>query len=111
MRIPVTLTFPLVAVVTVLAGTALATSPVGELGEREQAALMEKARDTLGPVPAAPVAAGEAGPGDVASEGFELVGHSPLLDRGMNAALAVRGDYAYVGSRTDGQPQHESPGI
>ncbi|MGH2844845.1 MAG: LVIVD repeat-containing protein, partial [Thermoleophilaceae bacterium] len=33
---------------------------------------------------------------------LEQVGHSPLLNRGMNAALAVRGDYAYVGSRTDG---------
>ncbi len=33
---------------------------------------------------------------------LRLVGHEPLLDRGMNAALAVRGDYAYVGSRTDG---------
>ena len=30
------------------------------------------------------------------------VGHEPLMDRGMNAALAVHGDYAYVGSRTDG---------
>jgi len=33
---------------------------------------------------------------------LEQVGHSPLLTRGMNAALAVRGDYVYVGSRTDG---------
>ncbi|HYP24071.1 MAG TPA: hypothetical protein VEV43_10885, partial [Actinomycetota bacterium] len=33
---------------------------------------------------------------------FELVGHEPLLNRGMNAAIAVHGDYAYVGSRTDG---------
>ena len=33
---------------------------------------------------------------------FELVGHSPLFNRGMNAALAVHGDYAYVGNRTDG---------
>lgn len=33
---------------------------------------------------------------------LELVGHSALDNRGMNAALAVRGDYAYVGSRTDG---------
>ena len=32
---------------------------------------------------------------------FELVGHSPLENRGMNAALAVHGEYAYVGSRTD----------
>jgi hypothetical protein len=33
---------------------------------------------------------------------FQLVGHEPLLKRGMNAALAVHGRYAYVGSRTDG---------
>jgi hypothetical protein len=37
------------------------------------------------------------------------VGHDPLMSRGMNAAIAVNGDYAYVGSRTDGghanQPQ------
>lgn len=45
------------------------------------------------------------------SEGFEVVGHSPLFNRGMNAALAVNGDYAYVGNRTDGQPQHRNPGI
>jgi hypothetical protein len=30
------------------------------------------------------------------------VGHEPLMDRGMNAAIAIQGDYAYVGSRTDG---------
>ena len=40
---------------------------------------------------------------------IEQVGHEPLMSRGMNAALAVHGDYAYVGSRTDGshvgQPQ------
>ena len=33
---------------------------------------------------------------------FELIGHTPLLNRGMNSALAVYGNYAYVGSRTDG---------
>jgi hypothetical protein len=33
---------------------------------------------------------------------LELIGHSPLLNRGMNAAPAVKGDYAYIGSRTDG---------
>ena len=32
---------------------------------------------------------------------FELVGHDPLFSRGMNAALAVYGDYAYVGNRSD----------
>jgi len=33
---------------------------------------------------------------------FELIGYTPLLKRGMNAGLAVYGNYAYVGSRTDG---------
>jgi len=32
---------------------------------------------------------------------LRLVGHDPLMNRGMNAALAIHGDYAYVGSRTD----------
>jgi hypothetical protein len=40
---------------------------------------------------------------------FELVGHSPLLSRGMNAALAVHGDHVYVGSRTDGT--HADSGV
>jgi hypothetical protein len=30
------------------------------------------------------------------------VGHEPLMNRGMNAAIALHGEYAYVGSRTDG---------
>lgn len=37
--------------------------------------------------------------GDPAS--LELVGHSPLNNRGMNAAPALHGDYIYIGSRTD----------
>jgi hypothetical protein len=45
----------------------------------------------------------------VSLAGFELVGHSPLLNRGMNAALAVHGNYAYVGSRTDGS--HVDAGV
>jgi LVIVD repeat len=44
-----------------------------------------------------------------ATGSIKQVGHDPLLNRGMNAALAVNGDYAYIGSRTDGshagQPQ------
>ncbi len=52
-----------------------------------------------------------AGVSDPVSEGFELVGHEPLFDRGMNAALAVHDGYVYVGNRTDGQPQHRNPGI
>jgi hypothetical protein len=33
---------------------------------------------------------------------LKQVGHDPLMGRGMNAAIAVHGDYAYIGSRTDG---------
>ena len=33
---------------------------------------------------------------------IEQVGHEPLMSRGMNAAAAIHGDYAYIGSRTDG---------
>jgi hypothetical protein len=33
---------------------------------------------------------------------LKKVGHEPLMKRGMNAAIAVHGDYAYIGSRTDG---------
>src|SRR4051812_272483 len=40
---------------------------------------------------------------------FELLGHEPLMNRGMNAALAVFGGYAYVGSRTDGT--HANAGV
>jgi hypothetical protein len=40
---------------------------------------------------------------------FELVGHEPLMNRGMNAALAVHKGYAYVGSRTDGL--HPNAGV
>jgi hypothetical protein len=40
---------------------------------------------------------------------FKEVGHEPLMNRGMNSALAVNDDYVYIGSRTDGghegQPQ------
>ena len=32
---------------------------------------------------------------------FLLVGHNPLFNRGMNAALAVFGHFVYIGSRTD----------
>ena len=37
---------------------------------------------------------------------FDLVGHSPLENRGMNAALAIKGNYAYVGSRTDAKAEN-----
>lgn len=40
---------------------------------------------------------------------FEQLGHEPLMNRGMNAALAVHGRYAYIGSRTDGS--HPDAGV
>src|SRR5258708_30880753 len=33
---------------------------------------------------------------------FTPVGHKPLFNRGMNAALALYGHFVYVGNRTDG---------
>lgn len=45
-------------------------------------------------------------PPDAPGPGFELVGHSDLGARGMNAALAVVGDTVYVGSRTDAPHPH-----
>jgi hypothetical protein len=33
---------------------------------------------------------------------FRLVGHEPLFNRGMNAALALHEDVVYIGNRTDG---------
>ena len=36
-----------------------------------------------------------------------LVGHNPLINRGMNAAGALHGDYMYIGSRTDGSNNNE----
>jgi hypothetical protein len=47
--------------------------------------------------------------GDRRRGSLKQVGHEPLKNRGMNAAIAIHEDYAYVGSRTDGghagQPQ------
>ena len=47
---------------------------------------------------------------DAPEASFELVGHSPLNNRGMNAALAVKGNYAYVGSRTDAKAENANGG-
>jgi len=47
-------------------------------------------------------AAATAAPPAKKSGSLTEVGHEPLMNRGMNAALAVKGDFVYVGSRTDG---------
>ena len=61
---------------------------------------------SAGPSAAGPerVAAAAATPGS-----FELVGHDALMNRGMNAAIAIHGNYAYIGSRTDGT--HPNAGV
>jgi hypothetical protein len=66
----------------------------------------------LGPAGAASgarAASGAPGAGERKGGAFAQVGHEPLLHRGMNAAIAVHRDRAYIGSRTDGghagQPQ------
>lgn len=45
------------------------------------------------------------------SSNFELIGHNALSDRGMNSALALYDHYAYIGSRTDGLPEHLRSGV
>ena len=41
-------------------------------------------------------------PAAASAGSLEQVGHSPIGSRGMNSALAIHGDHAYVGSRSDG---------
>jgi hypothetical protein len=64
---------------------------------------------------ALPAAAGAQNPGDGETPGtarsFELVGHEPLFNRGMNAAIAVYHNYLYVGNRTDSSAGHPHPGL
>src|SRR4051794_27558902 len=59
-----------------------------------------------GPASAVTAAAAKPAPGS-----FTQVGHNPLMRRGMNAAIAVSGDYAYIGSRTDLHPGTPTGGI
>jgi hypothetical protein len=47
-------------------------------------------------------ASATAAPSKEKTGSFTQVGHDPLMSRGMNAAMAIHGDYAYIGSRTDG---------
>jgi hypothetical protein len=71
---------------------------------RRSALLLGLALATLIPVTGArgDVVIGPGGGTPGTSSNFELVGHDPLFDRGMNAALAVFDDFVYVGNRTDG---------
>ena len=56
-------------------------------------------------VPASGQAAVVVGPGGGTPDtslNFELVGHNPLFNRGMNAAIAIFDHFLYVGNRSDG---------
>jgi hypothetical protein len=90
---------------TALAPASAPAHEISELGDSSPD-LLEPALSTLGRPLVEPPAGTRAAPLEkvlpAAPGGFELVGHDPLRSRGMNAALAVWGDYAYVGSRTDG---------
>jgi hypothetical protein len=48
---------------------------------------------------------------DATSENFTMLGHHDLGARGMNAALAVHKDHAYVGSRTDAKGTAQAPNL
>jgi hypothetical protein len=45
------------------------------------------------------------------ADNFKLIGHSPLLNRGMNSAPAIYENYIYVGSRTDSSGTHANAGV
>ncbi len=61
------------------------------------------------PAERAPVGGPASQPVHKAPGKLELVGQDPLLNRGMNAALAIHGNYAYIGSRTDSS--HPNSGV
>jgi hypothetical protein len=64
---------------------------------------------------ALPAAASAQNPGEGETPGtarnFTLVGHEPLLNRGMNAAAALYHNFLYVGNRTDVSAGHPHPGV
>lgn len=45
------------------------------------------------------------------SANFELIGHDPLFNRGMNAGPAIYRNYIYIGNRTDSSDGHTHPGV
>ena len=50
-------------------------------------------------------------PATATAGSIKQIGHEPLLNRGMNAAIAIHGDYAYIGSRTDGTDPARHAGV
>src|SRR4051812_48846879 len=99
----------LLGTVAALCLPAAAGAHLGDDGYRDDSPdlpnpLIERLRTI--PQPAPPLPDDPAPPLPPMSGRFELVGHEPLYDRGMNSALAVHGHYVYVGNRTDGTHLH-----
>ncbi len=69
-------------------------------------------------VPAtADIVLGSGGATPGTSSNFQLVGHNPLFNRGMNAAVAISDHFIYIGNRTDnsnrcgvGDPRRDATG-
>ena len=110
---------------TVIACAALAllpatagSHPAGCTGNAEMAAPTAEFPNWAGNdacTPAAPVSGDDGGQparsgGAPKAGSFKQVGHEPLFNRGMNAAIAVHDGYAYIGSRTDGGHQGQPHG-
>jgi len=64
----------------------------------------------IAPLPMPSATASSSAPAVVDAR-FFLVGQDPLLARGMNAGLAVRPPYAYIGNRTDPSSGKPHPGV
>ena len=74
----------------------LATAPVaGAAG-----GVMPRQGAVTGPHGAVTVGPGGGTPGT--SQNFQLVGHDPLFNRGMNSAATIYRNFMYIGNRTDG---------
>jgi hypothetical protein len=57
---------------------------------------------SMGQIAEADVGIGPGGGTPGTSSNFQLIGHHSLFNRGMNAAMAIFGHFAYIGNRTDG---------
>lgn len=74
-------------------------------------ALVPPTAATATPAPPSADAANPAPSRPGTSDNFNLVGHNPLANRGMNAAPALYNQYVYIGNRTDASEGHRRPGV
>jgi hypothetical protein len=86
-------------------GTAAGTDPAGE-GESGAPTSTSGGTTSAG---GDTETAGDSTGGEIPEPALELIGHSPLGARGANSAMTILGEYAYVGSRSDGN--HPDNGV